>query len=378
MSTVIRSIAKICAVIALSMIGALPCEAQRRVALVIGNGAYENTARLANPRNDAEDIADELQRLGFEVVVGLDLNKSSMDRTISKFAASLPGSEMALFFYAGHGLQVGGQNYLVPLDAKLTTSVALDFEMVRLGLVQQAMEAATSTNIIILDACRDNPLGRNLARALGTRSAVVDKGLAAAEAGYGTLISYSTQPGNVALDGKGRNSPFTAALLRHLSRAGEDISTTLINVRRDVMLATDRQQVPWEHSALTSRVFLVPNTQGTPADAATDGSASSPSVALAQPAVPVRRGPFDGRWQISWSAPNCFNRRGSFWMDVNDGIVSHGKGRVSASGSAKWTAPATGGNTLTDWTGSFEGTSASGRFVRRDGKCAGSFTARRR
>jgi hypothetical protein len=151
---------------------------------------------------------------------------------------------------------VGGQNYLVPVDAKLTTAAAVDFEMVRLDLVQRTMERETSTNILVMDACRDNPLGRNLARALGTRSMQIGQGLAPVESGDGTLISFSTQPGNVALDGEGRNSPFAHALLKHIASPGDDLSTILIDVRNDVMQATERRQVPWEHSAMTARFFF--------------------------------------------------------------------------------------------------------------------------
>jgi uncharacterized caspase-like protein len=117
-----------------------------------------------------------------------------------------------LFFYAGHGLQVSGANYLVPVDARLEDASGLDFELVRLDLVQRTMEREVATNIIFLDACRDKPLARNLARALGTRSVEIGRGLAPTQGGAGTLISFSTQPGNVALDGTGRNSPFAAAL----------------------------------------------------------------------------------------------------------------------------------------------------------------------
>ena len=232
--------------------------AQRRVALVIGNSAYVNAPRLENPKNDASDLASTLRQLGFEVVESQDLSKSAMDRSIRDFADRLSGAEMSLFFYAGHGLQVDGQNYIVPVDARLTSSAALDFEMVRLDLVQRTMERESHSNIIILDACRDNPLARNLARALGTRSTAIGRGLAPMESGEGTLISFSTQPGNVALDGAGRNSPFAAALLKRITAPGEDLPTILINVRNDVMAATSRRQVPWEHSALTAKVYFTP------------------------------------------------------------------------------------------------------------------------
>lgn len=232
--------------------------AQKRVALVIGNSAYVNTQRLENPKNDAADIAATLKQLGFEVIQGLDLDKTAMDRTIRNFVETLSGAQLALFFFAGHGLQVNGQNFLVPIDAKLSSPAALEFETVRLELVQRTMERESTTNILVLDACRDNPLARNLARALGTRSAAIGRGLAAVESGEGTLISFSTQPGNVALDGTGRNSPFAAALVKHIAEPGEDLPTILIKVRNDVMAATERRQVPWEHSALTAKIFFTP------------------------------------------------------------------------------------------------------------------------
>lgn len=242
----------------LSFFLAADAAAQRKVALIVGNSAYKHTTPLPNPKNDASDLSALLKRLEFDVIEGYDLDKPAMDRAIRDFAERLSRSELALFFYAGHGLQVGGQNYLAPIDAKLGSGAALDFETVRLDLVQRTMERESSTNIIILDACRDNPLARNLARSLGTRSAAIGKGLAVMESGEGTLISFSTQPGNVALDGAGRNSPFARALLKHIPKPGDDLPSILINVRNDVMAATDRRQVPWEHSALTAKVYFIP------------------------------------------------------------------------------------------------------------------------
>ena len=240
-----------------AMLFAGPVHAQgKRVALVLGNSAYQNTPALTNPKNDADDVATALVAIGFDVTKGLDLDKAGIDRTIRSFAGKLTGADVGLFFYAGHGLQVGGVNYLVPVDAQLTTAAALDFEMVRLDLVQRTMESETKTNVIMLDACRDNPLSRNLARALGSRSATIGRGLAQAEAGVGTLISYSTQPGNVALDGTGRNSPYAGSLARHIKTAGEDLTSILIRVRNDVIDATASRQVPWDQHALRERLYL--------------------------------------------------------------------------------------------------------------------------
>jgi len=253
-------------------LGAGPAFAADRVALVIGNSAYQHTARLENPANDARDVARALARVGFEVMEEHDLDKPGMDRAVRRFADALASAKAGLFYYAGHGLQVGNQNYLVPIDAALTTASALDFEMVRLELIHRTMERAVNTNIIILDACRDNPLSRNLARALGTRSTSIGRGLAAVESGEGTLISFSTQPGSVALDGEGKNSPFAGALVKHMASPGDDISTIMIKVRNDVMEATARRQVPWDHSALTARFFFVP-----PPEESDDARAGGPA-----------------------------------------------------------------------------------------------------
>jgi hypothetical protein len=245
-------------------------QAHRRVALVVGNSAYQHTTPLTNPKNDANDIGAALRKHGFEVVQGFDLDKAAFDRKIRAFAEMLPGASAAVFFYAGHGLQVGGQNYLVPIDATLITAASLDFEMIRLELVHRSMEREAGTNIMFVDACRNNPLARNLARAMGTRSVEIGHGLAPVEAGVGTLVSFSTQPGNVALDGKGRNSPFAGALVRHIASSNDDLSALLIGVRNDVMKETQRQQVPWEHSALTGKFYFsappAPAPKGPPAD----------------------------------------------------------------------------------------------------------------
>jgi uncharacterized caspase-like protein len=238
------------------ILGVAAHAAEKRVALVIGNSNYRNTPTLINPKNDATDVAAVLKELGYSVVFGADLDKSAMDAKVREFSQALDGASVAVFFYAGHGLQVAGSNYLVPIDAKLSNAGALDFEMVRLDLIQRTMENQTQTNILFLDACRDNPLARNLARSLGTRSATVGTGLAKVESGAGTLISFSTQPGNVALDGEGRNSPYTSALVRQLKISQADLSGLLIDVRNEVMQITSKRQVPWDNSALTARFYF--------------------------------------------------------------------------------------------------------------------------
>ena len=226
--------------------------AAKRVALVIGNSAYQHTPALDNPKNDAVDVAQAFQKLGFEIMTGIDLSKRGMEAILQRFARALDQADVGVFFYAGHGIQFTGRNYMVPIDAKLDNVYSVDFELIPLNLIHRTMEQATSTNILFVDACRDNPLARNLARSMGTRSAMIGRGLASMESGVGSLISFSTQPGNVALDGTGqRNSPYAHALVKHLTTARTNISDMLIRVRRDVMRTTAGKQVPWEHSALT-------------------------------------------------------------------------------------------------------------------------------
>ena len=227
-----------------------------RVALVIGNSNYRHATVLNNPKNDASDLAALLRKLGFDVVEGVDLDKYGMDNKIREFGRKLDNADVALFFYAGHGLQVGGKNYLVPVNALLERAGDLNLDTVEVDVVLAQMEAQKRVNLIFLDACRDNPLTRSFARRLGTRSTSVGQGLAAIQSAIGTMIAYATQPGNVALDGTGRNSPFTAALLKHLGTAGTDIGILMRRVRTDVIAATREQQVPWDHSSLTGEVVL--------------------------------------------------------------------------------------------------------------------------
>jgi len=246
------------AAILLSFLLALPAAAEKRVALIVGNSAYVNASPLANPVNDASDMAAALKKVDFEVILGTDLGKPAFDAKIRDFVRILDRADVALLFYAGHGLQVSGRNYLIPVDAKLQGERDLDFEAISVDFILKQMELDRDgkTNVVFLDACRDNPLGRNLARSMGTRSASIGQGLAQVQTGVGTFIAYSTQPGNVALDGQGRNSPFTAALTRHVAEVGRNLTSVMIDVRKDVLAATGGKQVPWDHSALTGDFYF--------------------------------------------------------------------------------------------------------------------------
>jgi len=253
-STICLSLTAACIAVLL----ALPAAAQERVALVVGNSAYEHAGTLANPANDARDMAAVLADLGFATMLGIDLDKRTFDGKVRDFSRALAQAGTGLLFYAGHGLQVAGRNHLIPIDAQLQSERDLDFEAISLDFVlkQMELEREGKTSIVFLDACRDNPLARNLARSMGTRSASIGQGLAQVQTGVGTFIAYSTQPGNVALDGTGHNSPFTAALTRHIREPGRNLTGVMIEVRKEVLAATAGKQVPWDHSALTGDFYF--------------------------------------------------------------------------------------------------------------------------
>jgi hypothetical protein len=368
------------------MLLASGAQAQKRVALVIGNSAYQHTTKLTNPKNDASDVAVALKKLGLQVLAAFDLDKASFDRKVRDFATALQGAEAGVFFFAGHGMQVGGTNYLIPVDAELKTASALDFEMVRLEVVQRVMENETQTNILFLDACRDNPLARNLARTLGTRSGEIGRGFAPAMSGVGTLISFSTQPGNVALDGAGRNSPFAGALANRLVATKDDLSAILIDVRNDVMQETQNKQVPWEHSALRGHFYfnpMPPSTEPPKTELTSPPIANGPD---AQPNARARLGSiYDGPWQVEWhNASGCSDPHALRSLVVSKNIVSSPAGvtrpvtgKVDTDGKITFSHPGAMKGVTVRYYGQLTENSGSGRFTGY-GSCAGTFTATRR
>ena len=246
-------------VILIFWIQCLPSHAtssEKRVALVIGNSAYQNTPALPNPRNDATEIGKVLRRLGFDVDVQVDLSKQQMDKALRQFGDRLEGAQVAVFYYAGHGIQVAGTNYLIPIDALLRKEKDLYFEVSELNLVLQQMEGAQRVNLVFLDACRDNPMSKKLAEGMGSgRSTLIGRGLAPMKASDGTLISYATKDGEVASDGKGKHSPYSQAILNHIE-APMEISQMLRKVREDVKRLTDNRQTPWEYGSLTGDFYF--------------------------------------------------------------------------------------------------------------------------
>jgi carboxyl-terminal processing protease len=274
----IRRILLLVTMVTVVFTGALPAFADKRVALIVGNSNYKNVARLENPKNDATLMASTLRDLGFQLVGNgpqLDLDKQGLDRVIQTFSKSLQGADVAMFYYAGHGVQVRGSNYLVPVNANPTREADVDFQMVDVNLVLRQMEGSgTKLNLVLLDACRNNPFGVH-----GLRAA--DGGLAQMRAPEGTLISFATQPGSVALDGTG-NSPYTKALAATIRKGGLDIFQTFNQVGLAVKRETNGSQQPWVSSSPIDGNFYFKPPVNNPAQA---GGPGPDDAALAWTAI---------------------------------------------------------------------------------------------
>ena len=280
------------AIVAALLVAALPAAAQR-VALVVGNGAYQAVPRLANPPRDAEEVSKALRALGFRVQFLRDANRAAMEGALRQFGRDAAGAEIATFFFAGHGMEVRGENLLIPVEARLSTLTDLDTQTLPVAGVMRAMQGAQA-RLIFLDACRDNPFAATLQMPGGTRS--LARGLGRIEtADLGTLVAFATAPGTVAADGDGRNSPFAAALVRHLPEPGLDIRQIMTRVRRTVVDETAGRQVPWDNSSLVADLVLRP----------TGGAAAQTPLAQAAPPTltgPVRAGTLPAPGRDNWSA----------------------------------------------------------------------------
>jgi hypothetical protein len=242
-------------------------QADKRVALVIGNSKYGAPARLSNPVNDARDMAESLKALGFETILHVDADKQHFLQALAEFERAAIDAEIGLFFYAGHGIQMNGSNYLVPIDAQLQDEISVRFEFVAVDEVQRALErsAGAGVKILVLDACRNNPFTAQLARSLkaSNRDIGVLRGLAPPQKTRGTVVAYATQANDVAADGVDRNSPFTAALLESLREPGLEIGAMFRKVASRVYETTHGKQVPELSISLLSDVYLNRNETDT-------------------------------------------------------------------------------------------------------------------
>ncbi len=232
---------------------ALPAAALegRRLALVVGNSDYAAAAPLPNAARDARDMAEALDRLGFEVTLLTDTDGAGFEAALDRVAAAAEGAESAVFYFSGHGFQLGGVNYLVPVDARLDDRVAIEREAIRLDKVIARLQHRSRQTIVLLDACRNDPLPPSV-------SAGLRAGLAQPETGTGTFIAFATQPNNITFDGTGSNSPFTAALLDHIETPAIPVSELMIRVRNDVARATLGRQTPWDQSSLSANFAFNP------------------------------------------------------------------------------------------------------------------------
>src|ERR1700681_3946746 len=254
-------------------------KADKRVAFVVGNGAYKNVAALPNPAVDAKSMAKLLRNVGFDVVEGSNLTRDKMTEKLLDFGKKAEGADVALFFYAGHGIAVNGTNYLLPVDADLKSEMDVKLgPAINVDLTLEQTMGDAKVKLVFLDACRDNPFAAKIRSAKATRSVSVASGLAEMKSGEGTLIAFATGPGQTALDGEaGTNRPFTRALVANIASPGVEIQQAMTKVRAQVNEETNKGQLPWGHTNRIGSVYL--NPVAAPAASAAAPAASGPAVA---------------------------------------------------------------------------------------------------
>jgi hypothetical protein len=261
------------------LVGVDAAKADRRVAFVVGNGTYKNVAQLPNPPIDAKAMASLLRNVGFEVVEGINLTRDKMTERLLEFGKKTQGADVAVFFYAGHGIAVDGINYLLPVDADIKSEMDVKLgKAINVDLsLDQTMNDA-KVKLVFLDACRDNPFTAKIRAGASSRSVSVQTGLAEMKSGEGTLIAFATGPGRTALDGQeGTNSPFTRALIANITQPGLEIQQAMTQVRAQVNEETSKGQLPWGHTNLIGAVYLNPVA----------APIGSPAVATSTPAAPT-------------------------------------------------------------------------------------------
>src|SRR5947209_5723801 len=253
--------------------------AEKRVAFVVGNGAYKNVAPLPNPSVDAKAIAATLRNVGFEVVEGSNLTRDKMTERLLDFGKKAQGADVALFFYAGHGIAISGTNYLLPIDADIKSEMDVKLgAAINIDLTLEQTMGDAKVKLVFLDACRDNPFAAKIKSNSATRSVNVQTGLAEMKSGEGTLIAFATGPGQTALDGsEGGNSPFTRALIANITQPGVEIQQAMTKVRAQVNEETNKGQLPWGHTNLIGSVYL----NGAPAPATAGGTPAAAPVGVA-------------------------------------------------------------------------------------------------
>lgn len=265
-----------------TLIGSAQAWASKRVAMVIGNGAYEHVPALPNPTNDAHSISASLKQVGFEVTLAKDLTYQQMRLALRAFSDKAIGSDIALIYYAGHGIEVDKHNYLVPTDARLKKDLDVEFEALSLEQLNLAVSGAKGLKMILLDACRDNPFAQSMTRTIATRS--IGRGLAKVEPVDGSLVSFAAKEGTVASDGVGKNSPYTSALIKHIVEPGLDIQLMFRKVRDSVMAETGGIQEPFTYASLPGKnIYLTPPVEKQTQTASLSTGGSNPPLIVPTP-----------------------------------------------------------------------------------------------
>ncbi len=245
--------------ISVAMAAAPAKDAGKRVALVIGNSVYKTLPSLPNPSNDVQQVGATLRAAGFDVTIGVDVDRIALEETVRRFLRSAQDAEAGLIYYSGHGIQVGGQNFLVPVDATLETPYDVETQTMPLDLIFNHLRQTSRVQLIFLDACRNNPFNAQKYWMAETLQPVgATRGLARIDSNLGSLVAFSTEPGQVALDGTGSLSPYSEAFVKRVSEPAKEIRQVLTEVRRDVIAATEGKQVPWENSSLTDSFYFHP------------------------------------------------------------------------------------------------------------------------
>jgi Caspase domain/Putative peptidoglycan binding domain len=315
----------------------------KRVALVIGNGAYQSAVRLDNAVFDARAVADSFRKLGFQVVDGYDLDIDQMRAKVSEFSAALSDSKSAVIYYAGHGISVDEENYLVPTDIVLKSPTDLDLNAISVSLLLKQMKRDDRVNIVILDACRDNPFAAALARAK-TRALVVERGLTRIDGDLarGTLIAFASDPKSTALDGQtGAHSPFTEAFLAHLFDRGVTIDTVMSRVRNDVWEKTGHHQLPWVNTSLIGEYELNPQLKSEPV-----AENAKPSTSLAEPLADSRQAQENLLWESAQHS-NLGADYQAYLSAFPAGVFAQmAKNRIASMESARTSAPTPAPQTL--------------------------------
>jgi Caspase domain len=340
--TLVRFIAAVA--IALASLAAPQAHADgKRIALVIGNSNYRNVPALPNPANDASDVAAAFGRLGFAVTLVQNGSFDDMRRSLLAFGQQAAGADMATVYFAGHGMEVNGENWLIPIDANLKRETDAETEAISLRSVMLQVSNTTSLGLVILDACRDNPFIARMQRTLASRG--ISGGLGRIEPVGNVLVAYAARDGTTALDGDGHNSPFTTALLHNIEQPGVEVTFMFRNVRDDVMEATRNEQQPFVYGSLSRKAIYLageppaaqqqptPQANLTPVPPAPPAVPAAPS--LIDPAlvgnweimVPSDRGPSRWVWNIFADGTYRFHSEGGRPAPAHEGTMTATNGR---------------------------------------------------